>query len=983
MASQWGPTVSHAIDENCATHPDAPALKDGLGNNLTYAQASMRVDQIANVLLASGIEHNRIAGYQEPTVDWICSLLAVWKIGAAYVPLDSRQPAARIAVMLAGSKPSAILCHRETLQNLTGIHGDATVVDVSSLPPVSSAVKPVASRAKSEQPALIIFTSGSTGTPKGVEVRHSSLINVIEGLTATYGFDRERQTVLQHSAHSFDICFGQVLLGLCNKGSVFVAPKDKRGDPQEVCKMVRDEKITIVMSTPGEYGQWLRLGRAELQEADAWKYGFSGGEAMHSSLKAAFRDLGKQVTLINAYGPAEAVILSTTTVVDYDDDAGDSREAISIGKPIPNSGVFVVDNNMKPVPTGVTGEIVITGAGVANGYFDQDEPTKAAFLPDTLTPAGHHVGSGGGASAKMYRTGDSGVYGWDGQLYFKGRISGDSQVKLNGIRIEIEEIEAVIVESSAGVLHEAVVSVRRNPDFLVAHVEFARPMELAQQHSFLESLLARLPLPKYMSPALAVPLEAIPLTTHGKADRLAVQALPLPSRDEEGDGDEQSLSETERALKDIWVGVLPEECTRAVPIRPETEFFSLGGGSYLLVLIQGLIRERFQVSLPVMKLFDASSLRGMASKIDATASVAIIDWEAETALEEDLEIGTGTEDRQGSSGEGLTVVLTGATGYLGRKMLRALAEHGAVSKIHCVAFRGSDGESVSESVKAEGKSHVDVHVEVHAGDLAAPLLGLDAETFHSIAQDADVIVHSGANRSFWDYYQALRGPNLASTKTLVKMAALRRTPLHFISSGGLIPASGDGQDTPCSVTGHGDPPVDGSNGYLASKWASEAYLERAARDVGLPVYIHRVTGVPAQDDSSPSVPPEDLIAEFLDLAFKLRAFPQPQGWRGSFDMVRATELSRTLVDSFTKSGEGDEKDGVRYVHYPSEVRLRMEDVVQGLEAAQRAPGGADADAFETLPPHVWVGKAKRAGLDWHFAGQDFGAFGAEGVSLRR
>ncbi|OBU00869.1 putative Hybrid PKS-NRPS biosynthetic cluster [Pseudogymnoascus verrucosus] len=979
MVSQWGPTVSHVIDENSVTHPDTPALKDGLGNSLTYSQASKRVNQIANALLESGIEHRRVAGYQEPTADWVCSLLAVWKIGAAYVPLDSRQPTARIAVMLAGCNPSAVVCHQETVDNLTGINGDAIVINISDLPSMSTTVESLATKAKPEQPALLIFTSGSTGTPKAVEVRHSSLKNIIEGVTATYGFDQARQTVLQHSAHSFDICFGQILLGLCNRGSVFVAPKDKRADPLELCKIVRDEKITIVMSTPGEYSQWLRFGRSELQAADSWKFGFSGGEAMHGSLKAAFNDLGMDVTLINAYGPAETIILSTTKVVDYKNETSDYSEAVSIGKPIPNSGVFIVDRNMKPVPSGVTGEIVITGAGVANGYYGQSELTKATFIRDTLTPSGYSANYGGGVMAKMYRTGDSGRYDENGELHFEGRIAGDSQVKLNGIRIEIKEIESVIVKTSAGVLHDTIVSVRRNPDFLVAHVEFAQPLEQAEQKSFLSSLLARLPLPKYMSPALLVPIDAIPLTPHGKADRKAVQALPLPTRDD--DGNEQSLTETERALKNLWIEALPEECTLAVAIKPETEFFNLGGGSYLLVLIQGLIRKRFHVLIPVMKLFDASSLRDMASKIDAAAAIAAVDWEAEIALEEGLKAGTNTPNRKPSSGEGLIVVLTGATGYLGKRLLRELIENKAVSRVHCVAFRGTDKDSVLEPVPEDFRSRV----EVHSGDLASPLLGLEAETFNALALEADVIIHSGANRSFWDYYQSLRGPNVVSTKTLVKMAAIGSTPVHFISSGGLIQPGLDAESSPASITDIGAPPIDGSNGYIASKWASEAYLERAGRELGLPVYIHRVTRAPAQDDTSPTALPEGLISDFLDLTFKLKAVPQPQGWRGSFDLLRTSELSHQLVDSFIQSSADPTNDSerVQYVHYPSTVRLQMENVVEGLQAAKQVANGDDVEGFETLPPHVWVGKAKKVGLDWHFAGQDFSAFGAEGVSLRR
>ncbi|KAK0716109.1 hypothetical protein B0H67DRAFT_684173 [Lasiosphaeris hirsuta] len=1006
MTLSWAPTASHVIESLCVKQPDAIALKDD-STVLSYAQMSQRVGRIEQALLSSGSRHERVACYQLPTVDWVCTLLAVWRIGAAYVPLDSRLPEARIASLLELSRPSAVLCRPETFDAAKAMVGssDAIVVlDVSDLPPPplpptlsGDEEEPASSattKATPESPAAILFTSGSSGTPKGVELRHESLSNLAQGTIARHfhGADAAPLVVLQQSAASFDMNLGQMVLGLCTGGTVVVVPREKRGDPQEVCKTIRDEGVSFILATPSEVAEWFRFGSAELGAAEHLRYFFVGGEALQPSLRASFfKHLANNGKLVNVYGPTEALLWCTTAEIDYNDcDA--AGQTIPLGRPMPNYGVFVVDKDMKPLPRGVTGEVVITGVSVASGYFGQPALTKAAFIPDTLTPPGSFPVRSASATPLMYRTGDNGRFGPDGQLYYQGRIAGDSQVKINGIRIEIQEVESVILEHAQGTLSAAVVSARRNPDFLVGHVEFAAhgthglaQASPEQQSQFLASLVARLPLPRYMCPALLVPLERMPVNGHGKVDRRAIQALPLPATR----GSHESaagLSETEKALWDIWVRVLPEECTSAVAVGPDTDFFSLGGGSYALVLVSRFVRETFGVTVPVMQLFDSFTLRGMAAKVDAAVSVALIDWHVETALEQGLEQVVGSHTKPGRGEEedraGATVVLTGATGYLGRNLLKTLIASPAIDKIYCVGARSADRlpRDDAESDK----------VTLFPGDIGAPLLGLSAETFDRIAREADVIIHSGANRSFWDYYQTLRPSNFVSTKTLVSMAAVGRTPLHFISSGGLVTDSlqddAELAATAGSATALGTPPTDGSNGYLATKWASEAYLEKAGRQLGLPVHIHRVVGAPATAAESETAPElEELIAEFRDVVLSLKAVPQPQGWRGSFDVVRTSGLCRALVEDFVLSavaplgtgGRGDADQSPRYVHHPSDVHLRIEDVVGALGAA--AAGGD----LESLPPHVWVGKAKAAGIDWHFSGQDFGAAGAEGFELRR
>jgi hybrid polyketide synthase/nonribosomal peptide synthetase ACE1 len=449
---------------------------------------------------------------------------------------------------------------------------------------------------------------------------------------------------------------------------------------------------------------------------------------------------------------------------------------------------------------------------------------------------------------------------------------------------------------------------------------------------------------------------------HGKTDRLAAQTLPIPSVSHRQDN-ESPGTQTEKALLDIWIEVLPGDLTQAVAVRPETDFFSLGGGSYLLVRVQRLILDRFGVSIPVRELFGTSTLREMASCVDTATAISAIDWQAETALD-----GISGDDVDASATApiktaDMTVVLTGATGYLGKNLLKALLGNPAVSTVHCVAVRDATRVPQLEITTA-------AKIVVHTGNLGAPLLGLSAAAFDKLASSADVLIHSGADRSFWDSYQTLRSSNVASTKTMIQMAARRRIPLHFISSGGLVSKAAP-ISSPESITGLSSPPTDGSNGYIATKWASEACLEQAARSLDIPVSIHRVTSTPSS--ASPAQTTQlraELQAELRSLATKLNAVPQSGSWRGTFDVLRTSTLSASLAVNFVRAPE----EQVRFFHYPSEMHLDIDGVAGVFEGVEAA---------EALPPHVWVGRAKTLGIDWHFSGQDFEDTVAEGFALKR
>lgn len=589
-------------------NPNKEAVKDGSGKSYTYQKLQHRIQAISESLVQAGVKQgSRVAVFQKPTVDWVCSLLAVWHAGATYIPMDLRSSLGRLAAIAAAAKPTAILCHAETENDVPKLKTTATIANISILNEVESITR---TQAKPNTPATILFTSGSTGIPKGVILRHSALRNTIEGLSRHYNIGAER--VLQQSAFTFDFSLDQILCGLTNAGSVYVVPEESRGDPITISKIIASEGITYTRATPSEYVSWTTYGAEDLMKASNWKFAWGGGEMMPRSLRQSIGSLGLEgLTLYNSYGPAES-ITCTKTPVPYNLDFEDDEDDIPAGFPLPNYSVYIVDRNLDLVPQGVTGEVLIGGPSVANGYLNNEKLSGSQFIGNPWD---------GGI---VYRTGDMGRLRGDGALMFQGRIAGDTQVKIRGMRVDLEDIEASILTAAEGALHKAVVSVRTG-DMLVAHVQFATDQyaDQSEQKAFLRSLRFMLPLPVYMLPAMFIPVDQMPVNAHGKMDRAAVQALALPQSDRGRTG--EVLSETERQLVTVWKEIVPAEMADAIQISSQTSFFELGGNSLLLVKLQMLINTRFHLQLSLIDLFSAASLGALAAKIETQPPADSID----------------------------------------------------------------------------------------------------------------------------------------------------------------------------------------------------------------------------------------------------------------------------------------------------------------------------------------------------------------------
>ena len=928
LKSTWPGTLDERIAQVAAKNMQREAVKDSYGTTLSYEAVQHRAQSISTALSAAGVsEDSRVAVMQQPSADWICSLLGVWHAGATYVPLDMRNPPERLATIVAAARPSVILIHDETVEDVRELRSGATVINISKLDLSSNTTR---TKAKATTAAAILFTSGSTGVPKGVVLPHSALRSTIEGLTTTYRLGAER--VLQQSAYSFDFSLDQMMVGLVNGGSLYVPSREDRMNPTAIAGIIATEKITYTRATPTEYNSWMSYSE-DLANATAWSFAFAGGEVMPPSLRQDFAALKLPVRLFNSYGPAETVTCTKIEVpygLDDDDDSGN----VPVGYPLPNYTVSIVDNNLDIVPQGVSGEIVIGGPSVALGYLNNERLSDTKFI---------NLGHGNGVT---YRTGDVGYLRKDGALMFTGRLAGDFQVKIRGMRVDLQDIESCILSTADGDLERAVVTAR-DGDVLVAHVQFAQCgyQDESERKAFLRSLRFMLPLPVHMIPTTFIAVDRLPVNAHGKIDRSAVRALPLPQVDQKRS--QATLTDTENKLFGLWKEALGARSRESnIEIDNQTTFFELGGDSLLLVKLQILISMRFGVKLTLLDLFGAVSLCSMSSKIESAPKADNIDWDAETSLDETL-LKEAEQRTQDSSVAGpiktsdCRVLITGATGYTGSRIVQAFAAMDKVSQIHCVATRSGGAALEAQSDK----------ITIHPGNLAAPRLGLRDSTWSELASEVDLIIHAGVSRSMLDSYQTLRGANFESTKNLVSLAAPRRIPIHFISSGSLASLE------------DGAPPAGGSLGYLASKWASEKYLSNAAEKLGLPVVIHRITPPGATDIAESHTRFEAVLADLTAMAKRLGATPSLSDSQAMASHTIDLIPSQCLVERIVSAAESISQQQAEVLQHHCNATVDLQ------SAAQHIAAGENSD-LPQLPFAQWLGRAKQAGFEWMVASMD-------------
>ncbi|CEJ94083.1 hypothetical protein VHEMI09637 [[Torrubiella] hemipterigena] len=957
--SEWTETLSQKVDQVSAQFPQDIALRDGLGNELTYAAMNRTIDQISEELVNANVKAgDKVGIFQQPGAPWICSLLATWRSGAVYVPLDPRNGLARLGATASVVEPAAIICDDSVAKDVSDISSTAQVINVDQVRKANATVTRRPNLATRDGSAIIVSSSGSTGVPKCIEVRHNSLLNLFEGDSKNWTLGRPN--ALQQSAYSFDISMDQIFTGLVNGGTLYVASEEQRSHPEGIANIIANNNITYTMATPSEYSNWINYAAPTMSKGTSWRLANIGGEGWNSTLRDSFATLNlPNLKIQNCYGPAESSVWTTRLNIEYPAET----TLIPAGPALANYSLYILDNQSNVVPAGVTGEILIGGAGTAVGYYKNTELTQEKFILDkNASPA--HVAKGWN---RAYRTGDKGYLMDNGNLVVQGRITGDTQIKLRGFRIELEDIENTITRASDGVLTRVVASVRGEgqSSFLAAFAEFAEGFPAEKQQAYLNKLLSTVPLPQYMKPNMMLPVDRIPLNSHNKVNRLVIATFPVHSESSTEETDSTERTATEDTVWKLWKEILPESVMRNASANANSDFFQLGGNSLLTVRLQARIRDSFGLFIPLVRIIESSTLSRLASTLDALMSDTEIDWEAETAIPSDMISMSTKHSSTPTKTSNLTVVLTGASGFIGRHILQRLIADKNVTRIHCVAHRDLPAELPTRQ-KLNAVLNATSKVTVHGGDLEAPLLGLSEAEFANLAGEADLIIHSGANRSFWTAYESVRAANVQSTKELARLAAValrdhkRVVPFHFLSGSEALAS---------------DPENDGSNGYVASKWASERFLEKFSKHFALPVHMHRQLPVPGGREAVDQEL-DDILQEFVDVAARMPELPDSNAWRGHYDLIPADRLAEDVIDQAMGGLKTNDDTTHQHSHYSS---VRM-DIAKVLKRLETIPEYTDSDR-PRIPAHVWIGKAKIEGFRYQFSTMAMSLTDGEGKSM--
>ena len=570
--------LSELVARQARLTPAGPAAQ-GEDGELTYAELDARANRLANTLRGLGIGPEAVVGvHLHRGLDLVVALLAVWRAGAAYLPLDPAHPRDRIDWMLADAGATAVLS-RSGAADL-GVR--TVLVDGDT----GSDDRDPGLRTDPDGAAYVVYTSGSTGRPKGVVVTHAGIANRVGWAVRHFGLSASDR-VLQKTSLSFDAACWEFFAPLTSGGTVVLAPDGAERDPAAIVRALGTGRITVLQVVPSVLR--LLLTEPGWADATALRLVFSAGEALHAEECARLRELAP-VEIWNTYGPTECAIDVSAQRVDPAQTAG----PVPIGGPIDNLRLLVLDDEGDPVPVGLPGELFAGGVGVARGYLGRPDLTADRFVPDPHGPAG----------ARLYRTGDRVRWRSDGTLEYLGRL--DQQIKVNGVRIEPGEVEAQVQAHPD--VRGAVVGARNGPDGtarLVAHVVAESTVGPEELREFLRD---RLPTP--LIPSVFVLLTAFPLTTSGKVDR---RALPDPDPATlSGAASAGPRTEAEQTVAAIW-----SELLGGVEPGPDDNFFQLGGTSLMLTRLANRLRVATGGQVPLRRLFAAPTLAAQAELIAA------------------------------------------------------------------------------------------------------------------------------------------------------------------------------------------------------------------------------------------------------------------------------------------------------------------------------------------------------------------------------
>ncbi|WP_442937364.1 non-ribosomal peptide synthase/polyketide synthase [Nostoc sp.] len=897
--------IHQLFEEQVERTPDAVAVvfED---EQLTYHELNCRANQLAHYLQSLGVKADVLVGIcVERSLEMVVGLLGILKAGGAYVPLDPEYPQERLSFMLENAQVSVLLTQQHLVEKLQKHQAQVVCLDTDWHFISQFNQDNLIAEVQATNLVYVIYTSGSTGTPKGVLIAHKGLLNLVLWHQRTFKITTLDKAT-QLAGTGFDAAAWELWPYLTAGASIYLVKSEILASPVNLRDWLISHEITIGF-VPTPVTQEL-LSLEWTTESLALRYVLTGGDKLNQYPPASL-----PFQVVNNYGPTENTVVTTSGLVVAKEQ---DRVSPSIGRPISNTHIYILDKYLQPVPIGVPGDLHIGGAGLARGYLNRPELTQEKFIPN---PFGRSRGAGeqGGKGAeilpspqspvpsdalslslaqplaekcpRLYKTGDLARYLPDGNIEYLGRI--DNQIKIRGFRIELGEIEAILSQH-LGVRENVVVAREDIPGEKRLVAYFVPQLQQTPTTNELRIFLKE-KLPQYMVPSAFVRLEFLPLTPNGKVDR---KALPVP------DSDNTQLAVSfvaprtpvEKILADIWSNVLHLEQVGVLD-----NFFELGGHSLTTIRVMSQVNETFQINLPLRHLFTAPTVAELAQTIELTSGadstvtankITTVNLQAEVVLDETIKPLNLVYQ---PVSEPAAIFLTGATGFVGAFLLAELLQQ-TQADIYCLVRAANftaGKQRLEENLKAYllWEESFNSRIIPVLGDLSQPLFGLSDEQFHLMALKIDLIYHNGALVNHLYPYALLKAANVRGTEEVLRLASqIKIKPVHFIST---VSVFASDEYFKLEVVQENDPLEHSQGlpgGYAQSKWVAEKIV-MMARDRGLPCSIYRLGRITWHSQTG-VWNPNDMLYRFIKSCIQLKSAPE---------MNSMVEI--TPIDYFTKA----------------------------------------------------------------------------------
>ena len=802
-------TILDLFEENSKNNPDSTAITFK-GKRISYKTLNEKANCLANYLIQKNISSDdTIAILLDRSFELITSIWATIKSGAQFVIIDTEYPIDRINYILENSNSKYII----TKSNTKPINIE-NIIDISKFNyEVYNSENPVVDYNSS---LCIIYTSGSTGNPKGVLLHKEGYYNLLQAFETDMNISQYKN-MLSIASSTFDMFAFEVLCATTFGNNLILADSEEQKNPIAMSKLIKNENVDFMVTTPSRVEFLLKEEcKNPLEIVKAILF---GGESFTENLYNRLEKVTK-AKIYNSYGPTEITSACTNKLITSSD--------ITVGKPLPNTEVYICDSNLNLLPIGIVGEICVGGKGVANGYLNNEEITRKHFLPNPFN------------SGTLYRTGDLGKYREDGEIEFVNRM--DNQIKLRGLRIELGEIESLLlkypnIKKSAVVKQEL-----NNREFLSAYYVADKKIKIPELRKYLSRFL-----PKYMVPSYYTAMFELPYTANGKVDR---KQLPIPKNANNMAKEDYELPKTklEKQLVAIWENTLGIK-----PIGIHDNFFELGGDS---LLAMNLNMEILKITdkITYADIFQFPTIFELEKKISSEENKLIFK-KMENLPEENIAILDKTmKSEKPIEYHPKNILLTGATGFLGIHILNEFIKN-ETGRIYCIV-RDEPGIKADQKLQqklsyyfgSDYNNLIGDRIILVTGNIQDSDFGLSPKAAKELANNIDVVIHSAAIVTHFGNYNDFFNSNVQSTKYIINFCQKYNKKLYHISTTGV---AGVELDMSFLVTKKNKPKkikFDESslyigqvldNVYMRSKFEAENYV-LSAISRGLDAYILRM-----------------------------------------------------------------------------------------------------------------------------------------------